>query len=99
MEIHPETAAAAGISDDDWAVVENAHGRAKLRVRYRPSLHPRVILAPYGWWQHCTELGLPGHDPFAPDGANLNRLVPDADTDPISASVPHRSRMCRVRAL
>lgn len=99
MEIHPETAAAAGISDDDWAVVENAHGRVKLKARFTPSLHPRVISAPYGWWQHCTELGLPGHDPFAPDGANLNRLVPDADIDPISASVPHRSRMCRVRAL
>lgn len=99
MEIHPDTAVAAGIADGDWAVVENAHGRVKLKARFAPSVHPRVVSAPYGWWQHCTELGLAGHDPFAPDGANLNRLVPDADIDPISASVPHRSRMCRVRAL
>ncbi|MFT7572645.1 MAG: anaerobic selenocysteine-containing dehydrogenase [Paracoccaceae bacterium] len=99
MEIHPDTAAAAGISDGDWALVENANGRARLKARFTPSIHPRVICAPYGWWQHCTELDLPGHDAFGPDGANLNRLVPDADIDPISASVPHRSRMCRVVAL
>lgn len=96
MEIHPETAEAAGIADGDWAVVENAHGRVRLKARFTPSIHPRVISAPYGWWQHCTELDLPGHDAFGADGANLNRLVPDADIDPISASVPHRSRMCRV---
>lgn len=99
MEIHPDTATAAGIADGDWAVLENANGQVRLQARFTPSIHPRVISAPYGWWQHCTELDLPGHDPFGPDGANLNRLVPDADIDPISASVPHRSRMCRVMAL
>ena len=97
MEIHPDTAQAAGIGDGDWAIVENPTGRARLKAKYTPSIHPRVISAPYGWWQDCAELDLPGHDPFGPDGANLNRLVPDADIDPISASVPHRSRMCRVR--
>ena len=97
MEIHPDTAQAAGIGDGDWAIVENPTGRARLKAKYTPSIHPRVISAPYGWWQDCAELDLPGNDPFGPDGANLNRLVPDADIDPISASVPHRSRMCRVR--
>ena len=99
MEIHPDTAKAAGIADGDWAIVENTNGRAQLKAKYTASIHPRVITAPYGWWQECTELDLPGHDPFGADGANLNRLVPDADIDPISASVPHRSRMCRVMAL
>ena len=99
MEIHPDTAKAAGIGDGDWTIVENPAGRARLKAKYTPSIHPRVISAPYGWWQDCTGLDLPGHDPFGPDGANLNRLVPDADIDPISASVPHRSRMCRLVAL
>ena len=98
IEIHPDTAQAAGIGDGDWAVLENAHGRVRLKARHAPSLHPRVVCAPYGWWQACTELGLPGHDAFADDGANINRLIPDADIDPLSASVPHRSRMCRVVA-
>ena len=96
MELHPETAADAGIEDGAWATLENAHGSVRLKVRYARALHPRVVCAPYGWWQACTELDLPGHDPFADDGANINRLIADADIDPISASVPHRSRMCRV---
>jgi anaerobic selenocysteine-containing dehydrogenase len=99
MEIHPDTAQAAGISDGDWAIVENRSGRARLKAKYTPSIHPRVISAPYGWWQGCDALGMPGQDPFGAEGANLNRLVPDADIDPISASVPHRSRMCRLVAL
>lgn len=99
MEIHPDTAQAAGIDDGDWAILENAHGRVKLKVRCTPSLHPRVVCAPYGWWQDCAELDLPGHDALGADGANVNLLVPDAGIDPVSASVPHRSRMCRVRAL
>lgn len=99
MEIHPDTAENAGLNDGDWAVLENAHGSVRLKVRHAPSLHPRVVCAPYGWWQDCRELDLPGHDALGADGANVNLLVADADIDPISASVPHRSRLCRVRAL
>jgi anaerobic selenocysteine-containing dehydrogenase len=99
IEVHPDTAQAAGIGDGDWAIVENSSGRVRLKAKYTASIHPRVVSAPYGWWQACTGLDLPGHDAFGADGANLNRLVPDADIDPISASVPHRSRMCRLVAL
>lgn len=99
MELHPDTAAAAGVEDGDWAVLENAHGSVRLKVRYSASLHPRVVCAPYGWWQHCAELDEPGHDPFSESGANLNRLIPATDIDPFSGSVPHRSRMCRVMAV
>jgi hypothetical protein len=42
-------------------------------------------------------LGLPDYDAFEPDGANVNLLIPNTVSDPISASVPHRSQMCRVR--
>jgi hypothetical protein len=41
-------------------------------------------------------LGLPGYDALGPTGANVNLLIPNTHIDPISASVPHRSRMCRV---
>ena len=99
MELHPDTAAAEGIEDGDWAILENPTGRVRLKAKYNPSLHPRVVCAPYGWWQDCKELDLPGYDSFGPDGANVNLLIPDKDIDPISASVPHRSRMCRVTAL
>lgn len=72
-------------------------GRVRLKARYQDELHPRVVATPYGWWQGCRELGLPGYDPFGPDGANVNLLISNTAVDPISASVQHRSLMCRVR--
>lgn len=97
LEIHPITATAAGVAEGEWVVVETATGRVKLKARFKDSLHPRVVATPYGWWQGCQELGLPGYDPFGPEGANANLLVPNEAIDPISGSVPHRSQRCRVR--
>ncbi len=97
LEIHSRTATAAGIADGDWVVLETAMGRVRLKAKCNDALHPRVVATQYGWWQGCRELGLPGYDPFGPDGANVNLLIPNAAIDPISASVPHRSQMCRVR--
>ena len=97
LEIHPHTAATAGITDGEWIVLETATGRVKLRAKFRDSLHPQVVATQYGWWQGCKELGRPGYDPFGPGGANANLLVPNEAMDPIGGSVPHRSQRCRVR--
>ena len=97
LEIHPSTATAAGIADGAWAVLETASGSVRLKARFKEALHPRVVATPYGWWQGCQELGLPGYDPFGPEGANANLLVPNNAIDPISGAVPHRSQRCRVR--
>jgi len=97
LEIHPITATAAGVAEGEWVVVETATGRVKLKAKFRDSLHPQVVATPHGWWQDCQELGLPGYDPFGPEGANANLLVPNEAIDPISGSVPHRSQKCRVR--
>jgi anaerobic selenocysteine-containing dehydrogenase len=96
MELNPEAAEAAGVANGDWAFLENRSGKVKLRVRTNSSLHPAVVCAPYGWWQGCEELDLPSYDPFGPTGANVNLLISEKHIDPISASVPHRSSMCRV---
>ena len=37
-------------------------------------------------------LGLSSYDPLSSEGANVNLLIPNADIDPISASVPHGGR-------
>jgi anaerobic selenocysteine-containing dehydrogenase len=97
LEIHPATAAAAGIRDGEWVTLETATGRIRLKARFKDSLHPQVVATAHGWWQGCRELGLPGYDPFGPEGANANLLVPNDVVDPISGSVPHRSQRCRVR--
>jgi anaerobic selenocysteine-containing dehydrogenase len=97
LEIHPQTATAVGITDGEWVIVETVTGRVKLKAKFRDSLHPQVVATQYGWWQGCKELGCPGYDPFGPEGANANLLVPNEAIDPISGSVPHRSQKCRVR--
>lgn len=97
VEIHPSTAEANGITEGEWIFLETATGKVKLKAKLNDSLHPRVVATVYGWWQACQELKLSGHDPFTPNGANTNFLVPNTDVDPISASVAHRSQTCRVR--
>ena len=96
IEMHPETAAGPGIVDGDWVTVETATAKIKLKAKFSDSIHPKVVCAHYGWWQACGVLGLPGYDPFLPAGANGNLLIPARHVDPISASVPHRSSMCRI---
>jgi anaerobic selenocysteine-containing dehydrogenase len=97
LEIHPSTAAPLRIQDGEWVVLETAVGRVRLKARFNAALHPRVVATQYGWWQACRELGLPGYDPFGPEGANVNLLIPNDVIDPISGSVPHRAQRCRVR--
>jgi anaerobic selenocysteine-containing dehydrogenase len=96
VEIHPETARSLSVLDGEWVNVETVSGKVRLQAKYNDTLDPRVVCAPYGWWQACSELGLPGYDPLSAQGANINFIIPNTHIDPISGSVPHRSRMCRV---
>ena len=50
VEIHPETAAAQGISEGDAVRIETRAGQIRQRARLTPHIHPRVISAAYGWW-------------------------------------------------
>jgi anaerobic selenocysteine-containing dehydrogenase len=97
LEIHPNTAREKRIAEGEWLYLETRTGKVKLKARFNDSLHPNVVTTVYGWWQPCEELKLPGYDPFRPEGANTNLLIPNSDNDPISASVAHRGQRCRVR--
>jgi anaerobic selenocysteine-containing dehydrogenase len=96
IEIHPVTAVAIDVADGEWVNLETVAGKIRLKPKYSDTLNPRVVCVPYGWWQACNELGLPGYDPFSQNGANVNLIISNDYVDLISASVPHRSRMCRV---
>jgi len=97
LEIHPQRASAQNIEDGEWITLETKFGKVRLKAKFNDSLHPAVVATVYGWWQACRELQLTGHDPFTQNGSNANLLVPNADVDPISASVAHRAQKCRVR--
>jgi anaerobic selenocysteine-containing dehydrogenase len=96
VEIHPTMAKANGIAEGDWINVKTATGTVRLKAKFNDSLHPKVVATVYGWWQACQELKHTGHDPFSPNGANTNLLIPNSDNDAISASVAHRGQRCRV---
>jgi anaerobic selenocysteine-containing dehydrogenase len=86
----------ANIDDAASCRVETQLGTIRLKAKFSASLHPRVVCAPYGWWQACPSLELPAYNALSPAGANLNLIITNTNADPISASVPHRSTMCRL---
>ena len=96
LELHPETALARGIAAGDWVRIETPHGSIRARARFNASLDPQVVCGQHGWWQACAELGLPGYPPFGPDSANLNLVLRQQPSDPISGSSPLRASMCDV---
>ena len=96
VEIHPEAAAARRIADGDWVRLATPDGAVRARAAFSPNLDPRVVSATHGWWQACQTLGLAGYDATGAEGANVNAVIGNRDTDPISGSVPHRSYLCEI---
>ena len=96
VEIHPETAAARAIADGDWVRLATPEGAVRARAAFSRNLDPRVVSATHGWWQACSALDLPGYDATGAGGANVNAVIGNRDTDPISGSVPHRSYLCEI---
>jgi len=98
VEIGAALAAKHGIEADDWVVLRTAHGSARFVARIEPALADDVLIAEYGWWQACDELGLAG---FATDGAlnsNFSNLVSGREYDPLSGSMPMRALACDLQA-
>lgn len=96
VELHPDTAAARGITAGDWVWLDTPHGRVRGRAKLNASLDPQVVFGQHGWWQGCPELGLPGYPPYGPDSANLNLVLRQTPSDPVSGSAPLRASVCQV---
>jgi len=96
VEIHSRLALQHGIRDGDWMLISTKSGRARFKARFNDSLHPDVLIAEYGWWQACDDLGQPAYAVSGPRSSNFNALASSASVDPISGSVPHRSLMCNI---
>ena len=58
-----------------------------------------MVFGLYGWWQACDGLGAPGCPPYGPDSANLNLVLRQTPSDPISGSSPLRAGVCEVTLL
>jgi anaerobic selenocysteine-containing dehydrogenase len=99
LEIHPSTAAARGIAAGDWISLKTPKGNVRARAKFNASLDPQVVFGQHGWWEACDELGLPGYPPFGTGSANLNLVLSQAPSDPISGSSPLRASVCDVTLL
>ncbi len=96
VELHPEAAAARGIAKGDWVEVATPKGRVVARAVLNRSLDPEVVCGQHGWFEACEELDLPGHPPFGPGSANLNLVLSQTPSDPVSGSSPLRAQVCDV---
>jgi anaerobic selenocysteine-containing dehydrogenase len=96
IEMHPDTAAARGIGKGDWVLVRTPNGEIRARATLDGNLDPSVVCGQHGWWQSCEELELPGYPPFGPGSANLNLVLRQHPSDPISGSSPLRASVCEI---
>jgi anaerobic selenocysteine-containing dehydrogenase len=48
-ELHPETAASAGVQDGDWIAVETVRGSVEIQARVTEAIHPGVVAMLHGW--------------------------------------------------
>jgi assimilatory nitrate reductase catalytic subunit len=67
VEVHPDTAARAGLADGDWARVVSRRGTAEARVRCVPSLRPDTVFLPFhfGAEQAANRVTNPALDPIS----------------------------------
>lgn len=99
VELHPDTAAARGIADGDWVEVRTPKGGVRARAAFNATLDPTVVSGQHGWFEACAELDLPAFPPFGPHSANLNLVLSQTPSDPISGSSPLRAQICELARL
>ena len=91
VDIHPETAAALGIVEDDWAWIETPKDRVRMKVRLSAGLAKDVVSAQHCWWY--PEAPPPEH---GWKESSVNLLLDATGCDPDIGSEPLRSTLCRI---
>jgi anaerobic selenocysteine-containing dehydrogenase len=99
LELHPDTGAERGIAEGDWVEVRTPMGSVRARAAFNNTLAANVVSGQHGWFEPCEELGLPGFPPFGPGSANLNLVLSQTPSDPMSGSSPLRAQVCEVTPL
>jgi anaerobic selenocysteine-containing dehydrogenase len=91
VELHPEAAAAHGLQDGDWVLLESPYGKAKLRARLSDALAKDVVSAEHAWWR-------PEADPpeYAWKESCVNLLFGDEHFDPDTGAEPLKCSLCKL---
>ena len=98
VTVHPDTAAALGVTEGEWVLVETARGSVRFRLHLSPAIHPRMADAQHGWW--FPERGADPDEPFDFRTSNVNELCRDApeDCSPATGSWTLTGIPCRIVA-
>ena len=92
MEIHPDTAAEAGIEDGDWVWIETRRGKCRQKAKLTDGIDRRVVHIQHGWW--FPEEPGPEHGIWK---SNANLLTSnDPPYDPAMGTYQLRALMCKV---
>ena len=100
LHIHPNTASARGVNNDDWVIVESPHGWMKVKAEIYPGIRPDTVMILHGWWQGCKELGMEDF-PILDGGANVNIMYsvdPEKAFDPLITAMSSQT-LVEVRKL
>ena len=91
--LHPDTAEKLGVQEGDWIFIETKLGRIRQKAVFERDLHPRVVVAAYGWWfPERKDLKLSGWKE-----SNINILTENAPPyEPAVGSTNLRAIPCRV---
>ena len=93
VEIHPDTAAARGISEGDWVHISSPRDKVRFRARIFDGIDPRVVSAEWGWWfpeKDRTDIEVQLE-------SNINLLTEDAGgLDPGMGATNLKGLMCQV---
>jgi anaerobic selenocysteine-containing dehydrogenase len=97
LQVHPLTAAHAGLFDGDWVAVETpgVDGRCKLKVTITEETAPGTVRTGMGWW--LPEAAGPERGAL---DVNVNvALSYDGPWDPVTGSADTRGLPCRVTVI
>jgi thiosulfate reductase / polysulfide reductase chain A len=95
--IHPQTARAMSVSQDQWVRIETpgARGSCKAKIKITEDTPEGVVSTGMGWWRPGSMV--PGSGAF---DVNINAAMTyDGPWDPISGSVDSRGIRCRIVAV
>jgi anaerobic selenocysteine-containing dehydrogenase len=93
VELHPDLARQKGIGETDWVIIESPVGSMRARARITVGIAVDAVCAQYGWWEDCSELGMPGYE----IAHNYNSLIDDECFDQASGSNGLHGYPCSIR--
>ncbi|WGF86265.1 molybdopterin-dependent oxidoreductase [Marinivivus vitaminiproducens] len=96
VTLHPKLAERKGLIEGDLCSITTGIGRVAMRLALSSAQDETVVVAEYGWWQACPDLGLPGYPVTGPASVNTNAIIGDDRIDPLSGALPLRSVRCDV---